>query len=372
MPDKAAQAAAQAAQAAAMQPQPSQNLYNMAAQAPPLLSSVNALPLASGDLTQEQAIQLLHKLSQQGYMDPPFSLASSSTSNTNGAEGMPYMDASGVQQAIISSPHVLERMFINPPPTTGLYSEEKLRSAHLSGREDLVGGSTYGARFDLQTFASQQQHVQHGQHSVHQSADSPSHHQQQYHHSSSSVSGRPLMSFSPFSPDPNARYTSQQIDASELKRRDSYGLAASAHAPAFEHLNDSSSGVARLAVNARPSSGSRYASYHGGGLVPKSGSGSTGTSPVNRTSMPIPISRPSSGQPAVVSTATPHDPFEMHDLNGTLASLDLVEASINGHHAHVHNSIVESRPWGVKSPAESSDSGASVQFQMTSDSVPSV
>ncbi|KAE9407244.1 hypothetical protein BT96DRAFT_933577 [Gymnopus androsaceus JB14] len=376
---KAAQAAAQAAQATAMQGQNHHNLYNMAAQAPSSLPSDNGLPIGNGELTQEQAIQLLQKLSQQGYMDPPFSLASSSTSTaTHAAGGMPYNMNASTQGGVVSGgsgTYALERMFINPSPTTGLYSEEKLRSAHLSGREDLVG-ATYDARFDLQSFVSQQQqqphHVQHGQQSVHQSSTDPHSHphhpgqhlqqQHQQYHSSSSITGRPAMSFSPFSPDPNARYTSQQTDAPELKRRDSYGLVTShGAAPSYEQLNDTAAKLG-VSTSARPSSASRYSSYQS--LVPRSGSGSTGTSPVNRTSMPIPISRPSSGQPAGhggSSSVAARDPFEMHDLNGTLASLDLGEGPNHG------NSIMDSRPWGVKSPAGSSDSSASVQFQMTRD-----
>ncbi|KAK0461602.1 uncharacterized protein EV420DRAFT_1664338 [Desarmillaria tabescens] len=65
-----------------------------------------------------------------------------------------------------------------------------------------------------------------------------------------------------------------------------------------------------------------------------------------------PISRPSSGQTSAREIVA-QELDAMHDLNGTLASLDLDR----------------DRPW--KSPAESSDSGGSVQFQLTMNGSPS-
>ncbi|KAF9067660.1 hypothetical protein BDP27DRAFT_1296025 [Rhodocollybia butyracea] len=363
---KAAQAAAQAAQAAAMSSQSQhQNLYNLAMQMPSSsLPMDNASLSNGGQLTQEQAIQLLQKLSQQGYMDPPFPLGSGSPSGSNhSGGGIAYTNAASSVQG--NGAHALERLFISPSPTTGLYSEEKLRSAHLSDREDLVA-PTYDGRFDLHNFAAQQQQQHHVQPVHHPSSHPSSHpHQPSQHlqpsYSKSSVAARSAVSFSPFSPDPNALYTSHPNSAAEQKSRESYGLGA---VPNFEESTDNGSGdgSANKFAPTRPISISRYANYQG--LAPRLGSGSTGTSPVNRTSMPVPISRPSSGQPASTPSTAPNDLFDMHDLNGTLASLDLGEASSKG-----WAGVADNRVWGVKSPAGSSDSGTSVQFQMTREDV---
>ncbi|KIK64784.1 hypothetical protein GYMLUDRAFT_71188 [Collybiopsis luxurians FD-317 M1] len=338
---KAAQAAAQAAQAAALQSQAQhQNLYNLAMQMPSSLPSDNDSAAGNGQLTQEQAIQLLQKLSQEGYLDIRPSGSSLSTSHAGGSN--PYAnpitnDGQGVGHGI----HPLERLFISPSPTSGLYSEEKLRAAHLSGREDLVGSSSYDGRFDLQSFAAQQQphHVQHGQPSTHQSSGSPRLHQHQssQQYQRDLPSSRQAMSFSPFSPDPNALYGEQQ-------RRESLSTVN------IDDLNDIGGKLA--STSSRPLSMSRYANYQG--LMPRqTGSGSNGTSPVNRAPMPAPISRPSSGQPSSAG-------FEMHDLNGTLASLDLGDREVSS--SSKSSFAIDRRPWGVRSPAGSSDSG---QFQMT-------
>ncbi|KAJ3828665.1 hypothetical protein F5880DRAFT_1621073 [Lentinula raphanica] len=343
---KAAQAAAQAAQAAAMQNQVGpQSVYNLAMQMPSSFPPDNASSTSTGHLTQEQAIQLLQKLSQQGQLDQSFPLVSGS--------GVGYANSVNPSQGVASSGNMdhFERMYMNPSPTTGLYSEEKLRSAHLSGREDLVSSPAYNGYFDLHTFSAHQQeaqHAPHGQQSTHHSSGSQQ--SQGQHHQypqDPSAPGRSAASFSPFSPDPNALYASQQSGILNERRREAYSLAA-----LEESLDASAKSVNKTAsLSNRPASVSRYASFQG--LMPRSGSGSTGTSPTNRTSIPIPISRPLSSI----------DAFEVHDLNGTLASLDLGEV--------VPSSVVDHRPWGVKSPAASSDSGNSVQFQLTRDDITS-
>ncbi len=143
--------------------------------------------------------------------------------------------------------------------------------------------------------------------------------------------------FSPFSPEPNSSYA----------RRDSFPTGApfsSRGFPASWYRNEivitspTASTAKATPTTTRPGSASRYGSYLGGGSPP-------GTRALGRSENHI--SRPSSGQPDVQEFDA------MHDLNGTLASLDLDR----------------DRPW--KSPAESSDSGASVQFQMTMNPTPS-
>ncbi|KAJ3837830.1 hypothetical protein F5878DRAFT_197265 [Lentinula raphanica] len=350
---KAAQAAAQAAQAAAMQNQVGpQSVYNLAMQMPSSFPPDNASSTSTGHLTQEQAIQLLQKLSQQGQLDQSFPLVSGS--------GVGYANSVNPSQGVVSSGNMdhFERMYMNPSPTTGLYSEEKLRSAHLSGREDLVSSPAYNGYFDLHTFSAHQQeaqHAPHGQQSTHHSSGSQQSQGQHHQYSQDpSAPGQSAASFSPFSPDPNALYASQQSGILNERRREAYSLAA-----LEESLDASAKSVNKTAsLSNRPASVSRYASFQG--LMPRSGSGSTGTSPTNRTSIPIPISRPLSSQPP---SASGIDAFEVHDLNGTLASLDLGEV--------VPSSVVDHRPWGVKSPAASSDSGNSVQFQLTRDDITS-
>ncbi|KAF5369630.1 hypothetical protein D9757_010459 [Collybiopsis confluens] len=367
---KAAQAAAQAAQAAAMQPQitSQSNLFNFAAtmQQPSSSSASSENPSpgegGGGQLTQEQAIQLLQKLSQQGYLDLPYGLPSSSSAASASSASNSVMMSTGGGNLYSNVAHhssdgsmtsstgngngtnhhqrSLERLF-SPSPTTGLYSEDKLRAAHLSGREDLVGVGSYDGRFDLQNFASHQSHP----HSSSSPVGSHSHQQHQHHHSgqlyqreissSSSRQAAVPISFSPFSPDPNALFAITNSSEPQ-QRRESFTM---------EDLGMGMSDGGKFVLStasARPLSTStgmpRQGNYHqagSGGLMPRSGAGtgSAGASPDNRTPMPAPISRPSSGQPlpqplaASSSTTTTGMGtgigFELHDLNGTLASLDL-------------------------------------------------
>ncbi|KAJ3854583.1 hypothetical protein EV368DRAFT_80451 [Lentinula lateritia] len=361
--NKAAQAAAQAAQAAAMQSQSGpQSLHNITMPMPSSLQSDNTSvsAVSTAHLTQEQAIQLLQKLTQQQpYTEQSFSFSSSPTSSSmNGVSVGAH--AHSISRGAQASAHPLERMFVNPSPTTALYSEEQLRSAHLSGREDLVGAPSYNGYFDLQTFSAQQQEQQHqgqqGQPSARQSSSVPHAHQprssQHLQFPRDAVAG--AVPFSPFSPDPNATHVYQKNVFLDAQGREPYGFP-----PLDEPIDTGASPASRYTSgSARSPSVSRYASFQG--LMPRPGSGSTSTSPTNRTNIPVPISRPLSGQPTSTSGV---DLFEMHDLNGTLASLNLGEASLS--------SVMDSRPWGVKSPAGSSDSSASVQFQMTRDDVTS-
>lgn len=133
---------------------------------------------------------------------------------------------------------------------------------------------------------------------------------------------------------PNKAFSPFSQEAAAYGRRDSVsnGLPhpSKSYAPGFydDIRADSAASILKSALDARPNSANRY--YL---------SGSPPVGNINRGHM----SRPSSGHPMDMQQE-----FDaMHDLNGTLASLDLDRE----------------RPW--KSPAESSDSGASVQFQMT-------
>lgn len=156
--------------------------------------------------------------------------------------------------------------------------------------------------------------------------------------------------FAPFSPEPS-------IFAQELKRRDSYphndmhSYSSKSFASGFYPMSsedikghDSDAGSATTAKpssTARSGGGTRYGPF-------------LSNAPANRAPgrPEPPISRPSSGQTSAREIVA-QELDAMHDLNGTLASLDLDR----------------DRPW--KSPAESSDSGGSVQFQLTMNGSPS-
>ncbi|KAF9036892.1 hypothetical protein BDZ89DRAFT_1110556 [Hymenopellis radicata] len=137
--------------------------------------------------------------------------------------------------------------------------------------------------------------------------------------------------FSPFSPEPNSSYGRRDSFPSGVPFS-SRGFPASWYRNEIVITSPTASTAKGTPTTTRPGSASRYGSYLGGGSPP-------GTRAPGRSDNHI--SRPPSGQPDVQELDA------MHDLNGTLASLDLDR----------------DRPW--KSPAESSDSGASVQFQLT-------
>ncbi|KAK0243312.1 hypothetical protein EDD85DRAFT_987458 [Armillaria nabsnona] len=156
--------------------------------------------------------------------------------------------------------------------------------------------------------------------------------------------------FAPFSPEPS-------IFAQELKRRDSYphndmhsyssksfpsGFYPMSSEDIKGHDSDAgSAATAKPSSTARSGGGTRYGPFFS-------------NAPANRAPgrPEPPISRPSSGQTSAREIVA-QELDAMHDLNGTLASLDLDR----------------DRPW--KSPAESSDSGGSVQFQLTMNGSPS-
>ncbi|THV03331.1 hypothetical protein K435DRAFT_962498 [Dendrothele bispora CBS 962.96] len=350
---KAAQAAAQAAQAAALQSQLPVSLQN-----------------SLGSLTQEQAVQLLQKLTMQGFLNPPSSMSSAPENvlNNNGSYSSGMLGHNGVES-------------VHQRATAGFYGDEKLRAAHLSSREDLLQpGQNFSDIF------------------------------QNYDVFSASQEGR-QSSFSPFSPDPMNLYSSvnnpsaNPFSHSQLaslstesilkERRDSYSTRSPVSAgpegktfPPFGSLNSTSSedgngrnGMDRLSpTSARsPSASSRYQLFQGTSPI---GSGREGSPPnlnIGNGRIPVPISRPSSGQApgsgglsaigagglsqmgsgrgSVVANVPSLGGYEaVHDLNGTMAKLDLSERE------------KYARPWASKSPAASSESsGTSVQFQLSMD-----
>lgn len=157
--------------------------------------------------------------------------------------------------------------------------------------------------------------------------------------------------FAPFSPEPS-------LFAPELKRRDLYphndihsyssktfasGFYPMSSEDAKGHEADTGSGttITKSSSATRSGGGTRYGPFL------------SNSPPANRAPgrPERPISRPSSGQTSARENVA-QELDAMYDLNGTLASLDLDR----------------DRPW--KSPSETSDSGGSVQFQLTMNGSP--
>lgn len=241
--DKAAQAAAQAAQAAALQ-----------AQYPtPSLSMGNAM-------TPDQALQLLYKLSQQGYISPTSPGADNEMSANTTNTGNDTFATS-----IASS----------------LGSDAKLRSgADVPQSGDSFGLNGFLPRPDIQ---------------------------------------RTLSNFSPFSPDPNHFIEeAKSREAASFTRSEALPHPSKAFAPGFyphqlQTQDLKSSNGASIAGKVSPSAHSPSAARYGPYL-----------DMADRTiSRPEQISRPPSSHTPVSNSRTEADHNDLEDLNGTLASLDL-------------------------------------------------
>ncbi|KAJ7651081.1 hypothetical protein FB45DRAFT_732532 [Roridomyces roridus] len=316
--DKAAQAAAQAAQAAALQavavppPQPQPE--------PPAAPAITPAMLTG--MTQEQAILLLQKFGLSG---PPSPSPVHSNGSAHAAEGF-QQSQQQPQQTQPQQPTV--------PPT---FTEDNLKVRREEG-----------------PFLHNEQ-------------------RNAYEVSPTSAGS----TFSPFSPDPNQR--GQQLQQTQNQsqqqsslhappdmlgtRRDSYSALphpSKAYAPGFFPIPNGGSGSAKIPA-ATPTT-----RVYGSGFA-----GSPPSLQINRYQahhpQTQPISRPNSG-PARGSEREREEFDSMHDLNGTLASLDLDRE---------RELSVGDRPWSLRSPLpksvseESTSSGGSVQFQMTMGRTPS-
>ncbi|KAJ7250779.1 hypothetical protein C8J57DRAFT_1667603 [Mycena rebaudengoi] len=361
--DKAAQAAAQAAQAAAasaVQPQPQQ-----------------PAPMVNG-MTQEQAIMLLQKFGMQGYVD-----AAANASNTANGDGDPYagvngggaiggMNGSGNEKADPYAP--------GPNGAQPMFTEEKVRSALLAARDDgpfsyvnANGRAPYEVPPPTTSSAfspfspdpnqhQQHQHQHHNQHNQHQ--------QGQGLYAAAEMLGKRRDS-----------YTTAGRESYTTAARDSYTAAAlphpsKAYAPGFFPLplTLQTQAAPISNPNGNMTSPTRYGGYEGGIDQHGHHHGSPPAFQINRHQQqqqhePVvrqPISRPGSGQ---TREREPSEFEVMHDLNGTLASLDLDrERELDRE---------RDRPWSLKSPipeslsSESTSSGGSVQFRMTMGRTPS-
>ncbi|KAL0576960.1 hypothetical protein V5O48_005031 [Marasmius crinis-equi] len=390
---KAAQAAAQAAQAAAMQlqgqygvaPNPSAAalggpavpaslahihplLQSMAGQTsnassiiPNQASSQNqqvgsaAQSIFAGvnlnALSQEQAIQLLQKLSAGGMMDIPVAAderqhGRQMDMGTHGfSSGAEHQQTSFVSNATHPQHQQNEHMGALHhhlhSPGAGLYAEEKLRAAHLASREDALGGNNQ-MRHQMNQAQNQLGMFDHSIYG--------------FGHSATVGDRRPSViggsSFSPFSPDPNGTSTPSNGDVvGSLPRRESVVSAGSIGDMHGNHVhgmnlsfngqsvsNSSSPAPAASSLSAkvspttaRPASTlSRYGSFSAPSQgIPSPVSGTAPGGGSGRASIGgAVISRPASGQQYQQhqqhQQQHPTETLDaMHDLNGTLASLDL-------------------------------------------------
>ncbi|KAJ7571935.1 RNA-binding protein Csx1 [Mycena floridula] len=246
-------------------------------------------PSSVSALNPEQAMQLLQKLAMQGYMNP-----ASTPDGSNEHANLGYLNNAAAS----------------------LFAEDKVRSAMLSSREDAVPPSMDG-------FSSTAGYAA-------RNGDGPS------------QQNRSQTTFSPFSPDPNL-YSAEKRRESYARSNEALPHPSKAYAPGFyqEDLKDND-GPRLSPTSTRPPSATKYSHYLGG---------SPPALQMNRAPgrpSELPISRPPSNGNRLDGPEKGQEMDLMHDLNGTLASLDL------------------DRPW--KSPSESTDSGASVQFRMSNSS----
>ncbi|KAK7047303.1 hypothetical protein VNI00_006534 [Paramarasmius palmivorus] len=427
---KAAQAAAQAAQAAAMQLQNSFGVtppLNSASSNPtPSAASIHPLlqafqppnappapqhPMPSHNLTQQhvpqgpltgmnlnslsqdQAIQLLQKLAAGGYMDVPVAADKEQHGRQMGAHSSGFdQHQYGNGQGQQANPQQLA--------SAGLYAEEKLRTAHLASREDVVGNH-HGARNGVSAAGGLYDHGLFG-HAFSSSTGNGSLQDDIPQRSHSQPrNAQSMMAFSPFSPDPNGAAAKAELTRRESIVSNASSVGDNGHRPLIALnglMNGHGSATSALKMSptsTRPGSGlSRYGSYSGqnpanlsvGSPVSAASGGRHGASGASAS---VVISRPSSGQhyhqqhhQQPLQQQTPSESFDsMHDLNGTLASLDLDSASGSPHPQDAQSpplpsnarrsSQLYAHAWrsGLKSPTGGSESGSSgqesVQFQLT-------
>ncbi|KAG7095956.1 hypothetical protein E1B28_006640 [Marasmius oreades] len=368
---KAAQAAAQAAQTAALQLQgtyglpsnPTPATGSGANMVPPSLAhlhpllqsqsssvapsqtslqhrqSIDSGPLAGVDvsnLTQEQAIQLLQKLTNGGYMDIPVSADERQHGRQMGSRGFGN-GTDHLQQTQFSSnaKHTTQQHHVDQdgvasvyhhlpsPPGAGLYAEEKLRAAHLASREDVIGSNSQ-ARYNSNNTHNQHQLGSMFDHSLFGFNPTAASGGSAPGDRRSSVMGG--SSFSPFSPDPNGVSTPPNGDGlpTSLQRRESLVSAS---------LGGMTSGQTSLS-SSTPSGNSLPAKFSPTTARPTVRYGGLNGSSQGTIPSPLPTNnRGSNGRNNDNGVGQhyqqqqhhhPNDSFDvMHDVNGTLASLDL-------------------------------------------------
>ncbi|KAJ7202558.1 hypothetical protein GGX14DRAFT_653646 [Mycena pura] len=376
---KAAQAAAQAAHSAALQavqappPQP-QPQQLAAAPGPQPAVAQGITPQMLAGLTQEQAIMLLQKFGIQGLLP---SLGSTSASGGNYADN-PSIPGNAIASGSYTAGATGANggSFVATPSPADAYRS----GFHASSSSGSLGEAYIGKQASSSNTGGAPQQPQFTEENLKVRRDEgPFGFQQRAYEVVPP-------SFSPFSPDPNQQSTQQQQQqqgtglyaAAELfgKRRDSYSSVLPHPSKAFVPSFFPKPAPVNIVGGGSKSgigAGSPTRGYGGGGF-----SGSPPAFQVNRyhvhehAAPRQPISRPSSGSArgaAVGAGAGERDDWDsMHDVNGTLASLDLSREREPG--------LVD-RTWRLKSPItesaseESTSSGGSVQFRMTMGRTPS-
>ncbi|KAJ7455876.1 hypothetical protein FB451DRAFT_639523, partial [Mycena latifolia] len=375
---KAAQAAAQAAQAAALQAAASAPAQPATPTAQPNAGLAGITPAVLSGMTQEQAIMLLQKFGVPGYVAAPNAYAPPPAAGSGyapPANANTFAAPSNVNGGGYAAPP--NANYVPTPSGNNNNGADSYRSSfHSSSPSNSNLGEAYlGAAANANAGASNTPQPQFTEENLKvRRDDGPFGYTQQRAYE---VAGPAGSTFSPFSPDPNQQQNAQQqqglYTAAELlgTRRDSYSAAlphpSKAYAPGFFPVapvlqTPASAGGGKMAVGggASPTRG------YGGGFA-----GSPPAFQINRyqahpQAQTQPISRPNSGSAARSSgereRERAHEEFDsMHDLNGTLASLDLDRERELG---------LGDRPWSLKSPIpessseESTSSGGSVQFRM--------
>ena len=257
--DKAAQAAAQAAQSAALQP---------TAYVPPPVP----VPLIQQQptLTQEQAMALLQKFTQQGYFQGL------------GPQATPAHDASDIENALLNTGFANMKQQQHQQQHQ-LQHQQQVQQQQQQNEENGSAASNNFARPDLH---------------------------------------RTQSAFSPFSPDPENHYESSRRDS--YSRVENLPQANKAFTPGFFSLNQAQDLKVNTGANAGTPGSNKVSPTANrtanGGLYGFSES-SDPPAPLNRAPgrTEAPISRPSSGNKAQVEAQDD----AITDLNGTLASLEL-------------------------------------------------
>ncbi|KAF7290141.1 hypothetical protein MIND_01327300 [Mycena indigotica] len=320
---KAAQAAAQAAQAAAMQASTAPPQPPVSQAEPPAPSPAGFTPQMLAEMTPEQIVMLLQKFGPQALFGN-----TSATSATSAPP--PAAPASQSQPQISLNPYVSTTM-TNPYPSPSTTTTSDPFRTYTASPNHSVNVTTNTSQTpyteDSMKIRREDGPFSYSQRTAYEVTPPPA-----------------SSSFSPFSPDPSQ---------STQQHQSSNGLYAPLPDMLATRRDSYSSGL--------KSYSGYYPSVGGGGSSPTRGglgSGSPPTFQVNRYQDQMvasrqPISRPASGSAAVRNNV---DDMYMHELNGTLANLDL------------------GRGWQLKSPindtrsnasADSASSGASVQFRMT-------
>ncbi|KAK6980850.1 hypothetical protein R3P38DRAFT_3376597 [Favolaschia claudopus] len=325
-------------------------------------------PAMPDGMTHEQAVALLQKFQMQGFAafsGPPAGVVNGNGHNGYGPATTPANENGGYagMGAIMLRPRIQGVGGVGEGQSNGQQQAQQQQQPHFTDESRTVQEGPFG---DAQDVA---------------------------HEVVTPSTQVPTSSFSPFWPDPHQhgqqqQHQQQQAQQQQQQRQPIGGLYAAAEL--LGRRRDTNAGMMPYGGAQRgglgvPTGKSYTPSFFpvqpsiqtsgGSAAVPICGRGGYGGSPpafqVIRYQEPRPISRPGSGAACgageqlrverIVGGELLFDP--MHDLNGTLVSLDL------------NREREREYAWGLKSPtvtesasAESTSSGGSVQFRMSMES----